>query len=307
MPAAAGASRRGHHLFGTAGRPALTRLNGMPEEKYAAVVERSTGTQQRPAATQQQGEAAFFDVDNTLMRGASIFHVARKMHQRGAFTLPQAAGMAWKQFKFVLRGENMNDVHSVRDSALTLACGITEEDVKVLGEEVYDEMIASRIWPGTKALAQQHLRVGRKVWLVTATPIEVATVISTRLGLTGALGTVGEISEGLYTGRLVGDILHGPAKAVAVQAIADAEGLELKRCWAYSDSYNDIPLLTLVGHPVAINPDARLRKHARDHNWPVYDFRSGRRAATLGLKAATAGGAVYGLWKGYARIRGPRG
>ena len=82
-------------------------------------------------------------------------------------------------------------------------------------------------------------------------------------------------------------------------SIADAEGLDLKRCWAYSDSYNDIPLLSMVGHPVAINPDARLRSHAREHNWPVYDFRSGRRAATLGLKAATVGGVVYGLWRGF--------
>lgn len=271
----------------------------MPQEKYVAVVT-------RPVASPQPGEAAFFDVDNTLMRGASLFHVARKMHQRGAFTLRQAAGMAWKQFMFMARGENMDDVHAVRDSALSLAVGISVDDVKVLGEEVYDEMIASRIWPGAKALADQHLRVGRRVWLVTATPIEVATVIATRLGLTGALGTVGEISEGLYTGRLVGDILHGSAKAVAVQAIADTEGLDLKRCWAYSDSFNDIPLLTLVGHPVAINPDARLRRHARDNNWPVYDFRAGRRAATFGLKAATVCGAVYGLWKGFARIRGPR-
>ena len=186
----------------------------MPEEKYVAVAH-------RPVAKQQHGEAAFFDVDNTLMRGASLFHVARKMHQRGAFTLAQAAGLAWKQLKFVLRGENINDVHAVRDSALRLAAGITEEDIKALGEEVYDEMIASRIWPGAKALAEQHLRVGRKVWLVTATPIEVATVISTRLGLTGALGTVGETKDGFYTGRLVGDILHGAAKAVAVQGIAD--------------------------------------------------------------------------------------
>ena len=277
----------------------MTRLVNMPEEKYVAVVT-------QPDAVTQTGEAAFFDVDNTLMKGASLFHVARKMHQRGAFTLTEAAGFAWKQFKFVARGENMDDVHAVRDSALTLAAGITVEDVKALGEEVYDEMIASRIWPGAKALAQQHLRVGRRVWLVTATPIEVATVISTRLGLTGALGTVGEVADGRYTGRLVGDILHGSAKAVAVQDLADAEGLDLKRCWAYSDSYNDIPLLTLVGHPVAINPDSRLRRHARDNNWPVYDFRSGRRAATLGLKAATAGGAVYGLWRGYSRMRGPR-
>ena len=61
----------------------------------------------------------------------------------------------------------------------------------------------------------------------------------------------------------------------------------------------------MVGHPVAINPDSRLRRHAREHNWPVYDFRSGRRAATLGLKAATAGGAIYGLWRGFSRFRGP--
>ncbi len=269
----------------------------MPEEKYVAVAT-------RPAPPSPRGEAAFFDVDNTLMKGASLFHVARKMYERKAFTLRQASGFAWKQFKFVMRGENLSDVHAVRDSALVLAAGITVADIKALGEEVYDEMIASRIWPGTKALAEQHLRVGRRVWLVTATPIEVATVISTRLGLTGALGTVGEVEEGAYTGRLVGEILHGSAKASAVEAMAESEGLNLKRCWAYSDSYNDIPLLTLVGHPVAINPDARLRKHARDHNWPVYDFRSGRRAATLGLKAATVGGAVYGLWKGFARLRG---
>jgi HAD superfamily hydrolase (TIGR01490 family) len=286
----------------------------MPEEKNAAVVADALVQQdaaQRDAAKKgiarkYAGEAAFFDVDNTLMKGASLFHVARKMYERKAFTLSQAAGFAWKQFKFVMRGENMEDVHSVRDSALTLAAGITVEDIKALGEEVYDEMIESRIWPGTKALAEQHLRVGRKVWLVTATPIEVATVISTRLGLTGALGTVGEVDKGVYTGKLVGDILHGPAKAIAVQLVADREGLDLDHCWAYSDSANDIPLLTMVGHPVVINPDAKLRRHARENNWPVYDFRSGRRAATLGLKAATVGGAVYGLWRGFSRFRGPR-
>jgi phosphoserine phosphatase len=145
--------------------------------------------------------------------------------------------------------------------------------------------------------------VGRKVWLVTATPVEVAAVIADRLGLTGALGTVGEIEDGAYTGRLVGDILHGPAKAVAVEELAARQGLDLARCWAYSDSYNDVPLLTLVGNPVAINPDARLRRHAREKNWPVYDFRSGRRAATLGLKAATGAGAIYGLWRGMSRFR----
>ncbi|MBW4094407.1 MAG: HAD-IB family hydrolase [Acidobacteria bacterium] len=251
----------------------------------------------------EPGEAAFFDVDNTLMKGASLFHVARKMYQKKAFRLRDAAGFAWKQFTFILRGENMNDVHSIQDSALSFGKGITTDFIQTLGEEVYDEMIASKIWPGTRALAEQHLRVGRQVWLVTATPVEVATIISQRLKLTGALGTRGEVADGIYTGRLVGEILHGPAKAEAVMALAATENLDLARCWAYSDSYNDIPLLTAVGHPVAINPDAKLRRHAREHNWPVYDFRSGRRAATLGLRAATGAGIIYGGWQGLKKLR----
>ncbi len=257
-----------------------------------------------PPSTDPAGAAAFFDVDNTLMRGASLFHVARKMYQRRAFTLRFAAGLAWKQIRFIMRGETLTDVNSVRDAALAFAIGIAHADILALGEEVYDEMIASKIWPGARALAEQHLSAGRKVWLVTGTPVEVASVISKRLGLTGALGTVGEVADGLYTGRLVGDFLHGAAKAAAVTELAAVENFDLERSWAYSDSYNDIPLLSVVGHPVAINPDAKLRRHARSNNWPVYDFRSGRRAATLGLRAATGAGAVYGLWRGFVRMRG---
>lgn len=254
-------------------------------------------------AVQHHGEAAFFDVDNTMMEGASLFHVARKMYQKRAFTLHDAAGFAWKQAKFILRGENMSDVHSIQNSAQKLAAGISAEFIRQIGGEVYDEMIASKIWPGTKALADEHLGSGRQVWLVTATPVEVAGVMAERLNLTGALGTVAEIEDGHYTGRLVGEILHGAAKGRAVEKLALEQGLDLKRCWAYSDSFNDIPLLMAVGHPVAINPDGQLRRHARDNNWPIYDFRSGRRAATWGLRAATGAGVVYGLWRGVSMMR----
>ena len=87
--------------------------------------------------------------------------------------------------------------------------------------------MAHRIWPGTRALAQLHLDQGQRVWLVTAAPIEIARIIARRLGLTGAMGTVAEHVDGVYTGRLVGDMLHGPAKAEAVKALAAREGLDL--------------------------------------------------------------------------------
>ena len=97
-----------------------------------------------------------------------------------------------------------------------------------LGEEIYDEIIADKIWPGTRALAQMHLDAGQQVWLVTATPYELAATIAKRLGLTGALGTVAESVDGVFTGRLVGDILHGAGKAHAVRSLAIREGLNLQ-------------------------------------------------------------------------------
>ena len=98
-----------------------------------------------------------------------------------------------------------------------------------VGEEIYDEIIADKIWPGTRALAQMHLDAGQQVWLVTATPHELADTIARRLGLTGALGTVAESVDGVFTGRLVGDILHGTGKAHAVRSLAIREGLNLRR------------------------------------------------------------------------------
>jgi hypothetical protein len=132
------------------------------------------------------------------------------------------------------------------------------------------------------------------VWLVTATPVEIATVIARRLGLTGALGSVAESVDGVYTGRLVGEILHGAAKAEAVKALAVREGLELERCAAYSDSANDIPLLTLVGTACAINPDATLRTYAKTNGWRIRDFRTGRKAARIGVPTAAGIGGVAG-------------
>ena len=239
--------------------------------------------------------AAFFDVDNTIMRGASIFYFARGLYARKFFKPRDLGRFAWQQARFRLVGrENLEHVHEARESALSFAAGHRVEELTAIGEEVFDEVMATKVWPGTRALAQMHLDAGQRVWLVTATPVEVATVIATRLGLTGALGTVAETEDGVYTGRLVGEILHGEAKAEAVTALARREGLDLGACSAYSDSANDIPMLSLVGHPCAINPDSRLRAHAREHGWRVRDYRTGRKAVKVGVPTAAAAGALAG-------------
>ena len=239
--------------------------------------------------------AAFFDVDNTIMQGASIFHLARGLHRRKFFTTREILGAAWKQAYFRVIGvEDPEHVAEARASALNFIKGHRVEELESLGEEIFEEAMAHRIWPGTRALAQLHLDQGQRVWLVTAAPIEIANIIARRLGLTGAMGTVSEHVDGVYTGRLVGDLLHGPAKGVAVRAVADREGLDLQRCSAYSDSYNDLPMLSIVGDPCVINPDSKLRDHARANGWRVRDYRTGRKAARAGFFAAGVAGAAAG-------------
>ncbi|MEV6514065.1 HAD-IB family hydrolase [Streptomyces sp. NPDC051642] len=239
--------------------------------------------------------AAFFDLDNTVMQGASIFHFGRGLHKRKFFETRDLLKFAWQQAWFRLAGfEDPEHMQEARDSALSIVKGHRVAELQSIGEEIYDEYMAERIWPGTRALAEAHLAAGQKVWLVTAAPVEIANVIARRLGLTGALGTVAESVDGVYTGKLVGEPLHGPAKAEAVRALAAAEGLDLSRCAAYSDSHNDIPMLSLVGHPYAINPDSKLRKHARELDWRLRDYRTARRAAKVGIPAAAGVGAVAG-------------
>lgn len=240
--------------------------------------------------------AAFFDIDNTVVRGASIYHLARGLASRHFFTTRDVATFAWQQVKFRVQGsEDMDDMSSAVDNALAFVAGHEVDEINALGEEIFDERIADRLYAGTVALAAAHLDAGRRVWLVSAAPIELATIIARRLGLTGALGTVSEIRDGVYTGRLCGAPLHGPAKAEAVRALAEREGLLLSRCWAYSDSVNDVPLLSLVEHPVAINPDRALRHHARAMGWSVHDYRTGRKAAKVGVPSALALGVAAGV------------
>ncbi len=238
--------------------------------------------------------AAFFDVDNTIMSGASTFHYARGLAARKFFTTGDLTKFLWRQVRFRLGGENAGDMQSAREEALSFVAGREVAQIVSLGEEIYDELMADKIYPGALELAHRHLDAGQRVWLVTATPVELAEIIARRLGLTGAMGTVAATENGLYTGRLVGELLHGQAKAAAVRALAAREGLDLRRCTAYSDSVNDVPMLSAVGTAVAVNPDSQLRDLARRRRWQVVDFSAGRKAARIGAGSLLGAGAVGG-------------
>ena len=221
--------------------------------------------------------AAFFDVDNTLIRGSTIYFLGRGMYQRGYFTKKDISRFVLANLRFRLTGkENKEEIARFQKAATDFIGGHSVKDIEAIGQEIYDEFVSPAIWQGTIDIAQKHLLNQEEVWLVTAAPEDMAILISNRLGFTGALGSKAEIKDGSYTGAMSGALLHGKEKAVAVRDLAQRSGLNLADCYAYSDSNNDLPLLQCVGNPSAINPDAILGLRAMAEGWPIHDFRRAR-------------------------------
>ena len=221
--------------------------------------------------------AAFFDVDNTLVRGSSLYFLGRGMYQRGFFTKADITRFVVANLRFRLTGtEKKEEIEKFQNAATSFVSGHKIEEILKLGEEIYDEFVSPKLWQGTCSIANSHMARGEEVWLVTAAPQDLANIIAQRLGLTGALGSKVVSKDGVYTGQLDGKLLHGSEKAVAITAIAKEHGFDLEECFAYSDSHNDLPLLMAVGNPSAINPDAVLRIRALAEGWPIHDFRRAR-------------------------------
>ncbi|GEA86403.1 haloacid dehalogenase [Cellulomonas cellasea DSM 20118] len=273
------------HIVAAPDAPPRAAGRAHPATPDAGAEEVDAGTRPRVGA--------FFDVDNTIIRGASAFHLAVGLYRRGFFRKRDLLSFGLHQSRYQLFGENLGQIDEVRSRALSIMTGHSVAEVTAIAEDVYDEVLCLRIYPGTQKLLDEHIAAGHQVWLVTATPVEVGELIARRLGVTGALGTIAEHKDGFYTGYLVGDLLHGEAKACAVRTLAERDGLDLTQSYAYGDSTNDVPILSEVGFPCAINPDGRLRRHAREVGWPIREFRGRRRAARRGVNAASLAGLAW--------------
>jgi HAD superfamily hydrolase (TIGR01490 family) len=156
----------------------------------------------------------------------------------------------------------------VRDRGMQLLTGQPAERLHGLAGSVVRRM-HPRLWPETKAVLEAHVAAGHEVWLVSTTPDFLAEELAASLGATGGIGTGLEIQDGVFTGRFTGPTMHGPEKANAARALIRDKGFDPADCYAYSDSINDLPLLTAVGTAIAINPDAKLEAHARQAGWRV--------------------------------------
>jgi len=211
----------------------------------------------------------FVDVDNTLVRGASIYMFGIEAWKSGFIRWHHVVPALFHQRSFIKQGETTKRVKSTRERAQALAAGHSVADFVQVGESAWRRSIAPKVFPDVLATLREHRDRGRQVWLLTASPTVLASIIARDLRLSGALGTTLEIHEGRFTGEIEGELLHGPFKAAAAKELAESLGADLSACYAYSDSVADLPLLELVGHPVAVNPDPGLLALATERGWSI--------------------------------------
>jgi HAD superfamily hydrolase (TIGR01490 family) len=215
--------------------------------------------------------AAFFDLDRTLLRRSSALALAAPFRKHGLISRRQLAKAAVWQLLFVARGANADAVRRGAEDGLVVLKGVRPAEIRQLVADALEPILRPLVYREPLALVERHRRRGERVYIVSAALQEIVEAIAADLGFDGGLGTICEVSDGVYTGRSLRP-LHGRAKAEAVRELARREGIDLKASTAYSDSETDLPFLETVGTPVAVNPDRSLRRTARARGWEVLDF-----------------------------------
>ena len=246
-------------------------------------------------------DAAFFDLDRTLITGSSAFALAAAAWRGGLVPPSQFARDALSALDFVLRGASDDTSHGVRDRILGAVRGVRVDDLVGLNADIVPALM-DRVRPESRALIEQHRAAGRSTYIVSASPVELVEPLAQALGMTAGIGTRGRIVDGVYTGELDGPFCYGPGKVEAIEELAARARHDLAHCWAYSDSASDLPMLEAVGHPVAVNPDARLGRVAGQRGWPVVVFRKRTRAVIRHTtQAVAATGLLVGGFAGGVR------
>lgn len=228
--------------------------------------------------------AAFFDLDETVIRGASSWVLTRELFRHRFFGVRDLFFAARQAFLYVVLGEDQTRVEQVKTRALQVMAGHSQREIMEISEQVCD-LLEKKLFPQAQGLIKRHQAAGHDIWLISAAPSELPQMLAQRLGLTGGIGTEVAVKDGIYEARLASELMHAQGKRDRVVALASERGYDLACCFAYSDSDNDMPLLTLVGKPSAINPDIWLRVRALQRGWPVIDFRRRSRISKALQKA----------------------
>lgn len=217
-------------------------------------------------------EAAFFDLDKTIISRSSSFALTRPFHRAGLVSRAAMLRGAYAQLIYVLMGADDKKMQRAKEAMLALSKGWDREQVERVVEKVVIEVIDPFVYQEALDLIDYHRAAGRRIYIVSSTPEEVVRPLAGHFGVTDIVATRAEVVDGKYTGELA-FYCFGEAKANAISELAESDGLDLGGSFAYSDSMTDIAMLEAVGNPVAVNPDRELRREAEQRGWQIRDFR----------------------------------
>jgi hypothetical protein len=216
--------------------------------------------------------AAFFDLDKTVIAKSSLIALGPEFHARGMLRRRTLAWGVISQMLFLRFGADEEKLTKIRESVLKITKGWDANEIRELVDETINELIEPLIYDEALELIDHHLSQGDEVWLVSMSPTQVVEPFAKLLGITGAIASRAKIDEnGKFTGEME-FFAQGENKAIAIKELAQKRGIDLAESFSYSDSATDIPMLQVVGHAFAVNPDKELTKTAHDNEWPILSF-----------------------------------
>ena len=216
--------------------------------------------------------AAFFDLDKTVIAKSSLVALGPELHARGMLRRRTLIWGVFSHLLFMRFGADDEKLNKIRESVLKVTKGWDHDEVRALVAETINDVIEPLIYDEALELIDYHLAEGDEVWLVSMAPAEIVDPFAELLGITGSISSRAEIDEeGKFTGNML-FFAQGENKAVAVRELCEQRGIDLADCYAFSDSETDVPMLQVVGHAFAVNPDRQLSKIAHDEAWPILSF-----------------------------------
>lgn len=256
--------------------------------------------------------AAFFDLDKTILAKSSSFAFARPFYRGGLIGRSDVIRSAYAQFVYLASGADHDQMETMREYMSKLVTGWDVDKVNKIVAETLDDIVDPMVFEEAVELIAEHKAAGRDIIIISSSGTEVVEPIGARLGVDLAIGTQVAVEDGRYTGEIL-FYAYGEGKADAMRSLAQERGYDLSMSYAYSDSHTDLPMLEVVGNPVAVNPDTELRKVAVEREWEIRDFQKPVAMRTqIDRKQAVAAGAGVAIgavalgitW--YARRRGIR-
>ena len=217
-------------------------------------------------------EAAFFDLDKTVIAKSSTLAFGRPLYRAGLLGRRALARMTVAQVFYLLFGADQDQLERARDELLHLIAGWSRTEVEDLVRETLSEIAEPLVYAEALFLIDEHARNGRRVVIVSASPEEIVRPIAEHLGVDDVIATRVKCDD---LGRYLPEIdvyAMGPGKAKAMIEMAERDGIDLDGSFAYSDSMTDVPMLEVVGNPVVVNPEKELRKLAEERDWPSLEF-----------------------------------